>query len=91
MKNLSIDQTLAVKKNLFVKLLLLPLVLFSIGVGTVCGTTYTGTVPIITSYTNYNINGISWTVEGTATAALNQNVDGTKGAFLWSQLNTQLL
>lgn len=45
-----------------------------------CGTTYTGTVPIITSYTNYNINGISWTVEGTATAALNQNIDGTKGA-----------
>ena len=35
MKNLFVNQTLAVKKNLFVKLLLLPLVLFSIGVGNV--------------------------------------------------------
>ena len=41
MKNLSVNQPFAVKKNLFVKLLLLPLVLYSIGVENVWGETYT--------------------------------------------------
>ena len=43
MKNLFVNQTLAVKKNLFVKLFLLPLVLFSIGVGTMWATVSSGT------------------------------------------------
>ena len=46
MKNLFVDQTLAVKKNLFVKLLLLPLVLFSIGVGNAWGDDETLTITI---------------------------------------------
>ena len=46
MKNLFVNQTLAVKKNLFVKLLLLPLVLFSIGVGNVWGDDETLTITI---------------------------------------------
>lgn len=41
MKNLSVNQPFAVKKNLFVKLLLLPLVLYSIVVENVWGETYT--------------------------------------------------
>ncbi len=62
MKNLSVNQTLAVKKNLFVKLLLLPLVLFSIGVGNAWGETYT-------MYNGSSLNS-SWTRSNTTRATL---------------------
>ena len=54
--------------------------LLTVGVGNAWGTVYSGTIPKITSYTSYTISSVSWTVSGTSTAALNQNVDGTKGA-----------
>ncbi len=80
MKNLSVNQTLAVKKNLFVKLLLLPLVLFSIGVGNAWGTPQTynfsslGTTGWTTSGTSRTINGISWTYS----ASTHIGCDGSK-------------
>lgn len=58
MKNLFVDQTLAVKKILFVKLLLLPLVLFSIGVGNVWGDAAVGDVLWAEDFSGYSANDV---------------------------------
>ena len=89
MKNLSVNQTLAVKKNLFVKLLLLPLVLFSIGVGNVWGaeddTAYTLTCTQNSSNTAYantfnvTINSKNWSAPGNQYAGSGWRVGGAKG------------
>ena len=63
MKNLSVNQTLAVKKNLFVKLLLLPLVLFSIGVGNVWG----AEGDVLYNSGTFHTGNVSYTLNGTLT------------------------
>lgn len=92
MKNLSVNQTLAVKKNLFVKLLLLPLVLFSIGVGNAWGTSLTlnnlGESLSSTANTTVATTNITATGDNTSTYTINyyqckkQSNGGSHAMFL---------
>ena len=62
------------------------ILLTALGSGNVWGTDVSFTIPKISSYTSYTINGVSWTVAGTG-GALGQNVDGTKGAQIGTAKN----
>lgn len=65
---------------------LICLCMLTLGSGDVWGTDVSFTIPKISSYTSYPINGVSWTVAGTG-GALGQNVDGKKGAQIGSAKN----